>query len=180
MRGKKGVSEKGKKQWGVLMTLGLQVWAGSLSLIRLGHRPMGGPSPPPLLLHFLLVLAPSLMVPSSNPLSVPQTCAHWLTDWLTAAGFKGDTVVSHCWQMRTGNPRIEPDNGLGNWQAEDRTGRTAHSMLLIIHKSMSRLQHSVTRFTHLRPDKRNFELECLTQILSENLSPENFCSFVTN
>lgn len=43
------------------MTIDLQVWAGSLLLIRLGRRPVCGPSLPPLLLHFLLVLAPFLM-----------------------------------------------------------------------------------------------------------------------
>lgn len=113
--------EREKKQWGVLMTIDLQVWVGSLPLIRLRWRPMGGPSLPPLLLHFLLVLL--CREHRSHNSSICPSDSRALT---AAAGLKVDRVVSHCWQMRTGNPRIEPDNGLGNWQAVDRTGCTTH------------------------------------------------------
>lgn len=80
--------EREKKQWGVLMTIDLQVWVGSLPLIRLRWRPMGGPSLPPLLLHFLLVLAPSLMSWTQVPqflylsLRLARTdCCCWIKSW---------------------------------------------------------------------------------------------------
>lgn len=158
------------------MTIDPHVWPGSLPLIRQRGDQWVALHFHPDFSTFFWYLHPLFrllrtQVASSNS----SICPSDLRALTAAAGLKGDTVVSHCWQMRTGNPRIEPDNGLGNWQAVDRTGCTTHQMLLIIHKSMSRLQHSVTHFTCLRQKKKKIGVRFRVQH-----SPENFCLFVTN